>query len=194
MPVSNIPTSKPPEEAEEPPSPPERLQVSILVDDEIDLPLARSAVRAAVAAAARFRRGRSGELGVRITDDASIREINRRHLDHDYATDVISFGYRWQPPWVEGELVVSLETARREAARLGAACSKAEWGVAEELLLYVVHGVLHVTGMEDHDPADRREMRRAEQSILTELGLEQIRHFGADADRRSVQAGSGSSV
>lgn len=190
MPASSTPTNSPPEDAAEPPSRSGRLQVSILVDEGLESPVSEAAVRAAVTAAAHSRDCLEGEIGVRITGDAGIREINRRHLNHDYATDVISFGYLLRPPAVEGELIVSAETAEREAAARQDAKTSRAWTAADELLLYVVHGVLHVTGMRDADAAGRHAMRQAEQAALLALGVDQIRHFGADSDRPADHAGS----
>lgn len=136
-------------------------------------PVGGEQLRRAVVAAAEYRDCRSGELGIRVTDDSRIHRINRDHLHHDYPTDVISFGYALDPPRVEGELVVSVETARREAARLG-------WQPAAELSLYVVHGVLHIAGMDDAAPDERSEMRRAERAVLHRLGIDEIDRFGAD--------------
>ena len=118
----------------------------------------------AVIAAASWRGYHAGEVGVRITDDQTIHQINARHLSHDYPTDVISFPYSDRSDVIEGELVASVETAAINAADAG-------WETADELLLYIIHGVLHIGGMDDHDEADRAEMRRAERAVLTSLGM-----------------------
>ncbi len=179
-----------PEEDDEPPPSGDRLGVPIVIDDGVDAPAGRREIRAAVIAAAGHRGCDRGEIGVRVTDDATIRQVNLRHLRHDYPTDVISFLYEFAPPLVEGELVVSAETATREAEaradrdggdRDGAERSGERWSACDELLLYVVHGTLHVTGMEDRDPADRAAMRRAEEAVLSSIGVDQIRRFAADA-------------
>src|SRR5262245_30352623 len=85
-------------------------------------------------------------LSIAFVDNRRIREINRRFLKHDFATDVISF-----PLGDENELVISTEYARTEARARGIP-------VEEELLRYVVHGILHLAGYDDHDPADRKRM------------------------------------
>lgn len=195
MPESSIPIkNSPPEEGDEPPPCGDRLGVPIVIDDGVDTPATRRELRAAVIAAAGHGGCDRGEIGVRVTDDATIRQLNRRHLRHDYATDVISFPYELRPPVVEGELVVSVETAVREAAERAShaegRASHAEgraagydgepWRASGELLLYVVHGTLHVVGMDDRDAADRAAMRRAEEAVLTSLGVDRIRHFAAD--------------
>jgi len=135
-----------------------------------------STVQNAVILAAQSRGFAGGRIGVMITDDETIHEINRRHLDHDYPTDVISFTYDRSGSAVEGELVVSLCTARRSAAELG-------WDWRHELLLYVVHGTLHICGLEDSSTAERAEMRSHEQAVLERLGIADARRFSPDPDQ-----------
>jgi probable rRNA maturation factor len=94
-------------------------------------------------------------------------------LGHDYPTDVISFAYSQETPVIEGELVVSVDTARQRAKDLG-------WSSRSELLLYVVHGVLHIAGMDDHDESDRVAMRAAEKRVMRKLGIDEIDHFSPD--------------
>ncbi|MEM9644659.1 MAG: rRNA maturation RNase YbeY [Planctomycetota bacterium] len=132
-----------------------------------------SQIEAAVRASAEHRGCWEGELSVFVTDDATIRTINQDHLNHDYATDVISFGYELDPPFVEGELTVSLEMALTQATVIGRE-------PFNELLMYVVHGTLHVTGMEDSTAADRHAMRAAERSVLLSLGVDDSDRFHAD--------------
>ncbi len=119
----------------------------------------------AVQAAAALRGFRRGQIGVRITDDVTIHEINARHLSHDYPTDVISFPYSDDPDDIEGELVASVETAQENASEVG-------WEIANEVLLYVIHGVLHIGGMDDHEADERAMMRRAEREVLSRLGIQ----------------------
>ncbi len=82
-------------------------------------------------------------------------------------------------PRIEGELIVSVETASRRASELG-------WDADHELLLYIVHGVLHLTGMDDHAPGDRGEMRAAEEKIMTQLGITAIVKYGADISHDDI--------
>jgi probable rRNA maturation factor len=69
-----------------------------------------------------------------------------------------------EAPVLTGEVVLSVDTARREAARRG-------HSPYDELLLYAVHGVLHLLGHDDHDPLRRRRMRAAERRALAALGV-----------------------
>jgi len=104
-------------------------------------------------------------ISIALVDDATIRAVNRRHLAHDWPTDVISFGLS-EPgdPTLNGELVVSAEMAASTAREVGVA-------PASELALYVVHGLLHLCGLDDQAPDDVDTMRRREGEILAAEGL-----------------------
>ena len=104
------------------------------------------------------------EVSVAVVDDATIRQLNRRHLDHDQATDVLSFLLERDAASLEGEVVVSAETARSSAGEFG-------WSEADELLLYIVHGTLHLAGYEDETKDQRTEMRNRERTYLAPFGL-----------------------
>lgn len=170
--MSNIPANSPPE-FEFPPTedtaPAVAVTVDVMWDDSVShwqqrLGVTDDRIAEAVIAAAKRRGYDRGRIGVRITDDSAIHEVNVRYLSHDYPTDVISFPYSETPDRIEGELVASVETAGQNAADAG-------WETASELLLYVIHGVLHIGGMDDHGAADRADMRRAERMVLTRLGI-----------------------
>lgn len=145
------------------------ITIDILIDAGISSPVSEDAIRQAVAAAAARVGFKRGDIGIRIADDAAIHEINRRHLAHDYPTDVISFTYQSAPPTISGELIVSAETARRQARRYG-------WPVAHEMLLYVVHGVLHIAGLDDQTNHQRSIMRAAERAVLKQFGIDPVPH------------------
>ena len=108
------------------------------------------------------------ELSVAIVDDATIRAVNRRHLDHDWPTDVISFPMEGPSDGrLSGEVVASAETAARHAARSGG-------DAIGELTLYLVHGLLHLCGHDDLDDGGRTRMRRREDEMIAGLGLAPI--------------------
>jgi probable rRNA maturation factor len=104
-------------------------------------------------------------VSLAIVDDGTMHQLNRRYLDHDYPTDVLSFllSEDDEEP-LQGEIVVSADTAAAEAERYG-------WSLDDELLLYVIHGALHLVGYDDHAPRDRREMRDWERYHLSSFGL-----------------------
>jgi len=106
-----------------------------------------------------------GAISLAVVDDPSIHDINRKFLDHDEPTDVISFALEEEPGYMEGEIVVSADTASRTAGELGIS-------PADELLLYVIHGSLHLVGHDDLTPEPRTAMRAAERKYLAKFGLE----------------------
>ena len=154
------------------------LAIEITIDPQVSTPIDEGRLRLAIKHAVARGGFTTGEIGLRVTDDATIRELNARYLDHDFETDVISFGYTAEPPMIEGEMVISVDTARTRAGELG-------WSIDNELCLYVVHGSLHIIGMDDHEPDKRAAMRAAEQEVMTELGITNLDRFGADVDARS---------
>ncbi len=123
-------------------------------------------VRRAVAAA--FEREGAGEpdISVALVNDEMIREVNARFLGHDWATDSVAFSYEGDPSpdGMRGEVVVSAETAVRAASERGG-------DPRHELLLYVVHGTLHLLGWDDDTPARRRAMNARAAAILSAAGL-----------------------
>ena len=106
------------------------------------------------------------EISIAIVDDAAIRHLNKQYLDHDYETDVLSFVLQYddQTGELEGQLIVSTDTAEKLASEVGGT-------MEQELLLYVVHGTLHLVGYNDKDPSDAQEMRDAERRYLESVGL-----------------------
>jgi len=107
----------------------------------------------------------SASISLAIVDNATIHEINRRHLGHDWPTDVITFPLSSEEDeTLIGEIVVSAEMARDSAAEFG----HDPWA---ELALYVVHGLLHLQGYDDLTEETVREMRRREGEVLALLGL-----------------------
>lgn len=105
------------------------------------------------------------EVSIAVVDDGTIHALNRQYLAHDYPTDVLSFMLARDAQRLEGEVIVSAETAIRSAARLGCAAE-------QELLLYVIHGALHLVGYKDATSEQRDAMRKQESHHLAKFGLE----------------------
>jgi probable rRNA maturation factor len=97
--------------------------------------------------------------------DPAIRVLNKRFLQHDEPTDVISFPYQRSKSDLQGELAVSTETATTVAIARGHA-------PADELLLYIIHGILHLCGYDDLDDKARSEMRAREGRYLKALKID----------------------
>jgi probable rRNA maturation factor len=109
--------------------------------------------------------GRSLPVSITVVDDAEIRRLNREFLRHDEPTDVIAFDLADAvDASTAGEVVVSAECAERVARDLG-------HGPREELFFYICHGLLHLCGWEDGDPAARERMLKRQREYLTRLGL-----------------------
>ncbi len=98
-------------------------------------------------------------ISLAVVDDAAIHELNRRHLDHDWPTDVLSFTLEEQDGHLEGEVIISAETAAAAAEENGCSAN-------DEQLLYVIHGMLHLVGYRDKSAAEAQEMRAAEARYL----------------------------
>jgi probable rRNA maturation factor len=119
----------------------------------------------------------SANVSVAIVDDATIHELNRRYLKHNWPTDVLSFVLDEQGSHLEGEVVLSADTAAVSASKFG-------WLAPAEQLLYAIHGTLHLIGYRDNSAASKREMRAAEKRYLRKFGLEQPR---ASSDNGAVK-------
>jgi probable rRNA maturation factor len=110
----------------------------------------------------------AGEITLAIVDDARMSEVHRRHLGIAGPTDVITFDLRDSPAApVEGDLVVCLDEARRQASARGHEARL-------EVLLYAVHGLLHLLGYDDHRPRDAARMHAQEGKTLQQLGLRDV--------------------
>ncbi len=151
----------------EPPEP--GLQIPI-ANQQASLAIDEAQLRSAVLAVFRDSSYKSGTVSIAVVDDPTIHEINRQYLQHDYPTDVLSFVLEDREPYLEGELVVSTDTAASNALDY-------DWPAASELLLYVIHGALHLVGYRDKEPADIARMREAELRYLKELAVPQLEKY-----------------
>ena len=108
----------------------------------------------------------SGRVAVVLVDNETIQQYNREFLKHDFPTDVISFPLeeRLEQGYLEGEILVSTETAKERAAEF-------QWSAEEEMLLYAVHGILHLTGYDDTTPEERVVMRQKEAEYLRRIEI-----------------------
>lgn len=116
-----------------------------------------------------------------ITDDRELRRLNRDFLGHDYATDVLSFPSAEASAGL-GEIAVSSERAKAQADEF-------EHEALDEIRILMLHGVLHLTGM-DHE-RDAGEMARAEQRWREEFGLPEtlIARVAQRASQRPAREG-----
>ena len=108
------------------------------------------------------------EIELAFVDNPTIQERNLRYLKHDEPTDVLSFPMSAPgAKRLSGVLMIGAEVALAQATERG-------HDVQAELALYVVHGLLHLCGYDDHDEAEETEMRQRERHYLSKLGLPDI--------------------
>jgi probable rRNA maturation factor len=134
-----------------------------LSDTQAFLPIDRAAIAALVHNVLEAEGVRNANISVAVVDDATIHQLNRRHLGHDWPTDVITFPL--SEPGDEvlvGEIVVSAEMAGSTAREAGVSAQ-------DELALYLVHGLLHLCGYDDKNPGESAGMRRREAEMLAML-------------------------
>ena len=101
---------------------------------------------------------RVGEIAYIFVDDEKILEVNRQYLGHDYYTDIITFDY-CEGDVISGDLFISLDTVRTNAEQMGATYE-------EELHRVIIHGILHLCGINDKGPGEREIMEAAEDKAL----------------------------
>ena len=99
-----------------------------------------------------------GEIGYLFVSDDRILEVNKEYLGHDYFTDIITFGYD-EGEIISGDIVISLDTVRSNAEQDGKEYD-------EELHRVIIHGILHLCGINDKGPGEREIMEEAENRAL----------------------------
>lgn len=109
---------------------------------------------------------RSGEISVFLVNDQKIKRLNLAYLGKNSPTDVISFDNSINKNKIFADIVISVDTASRNARIF----KTAPW---YELYLYVIHGVLHLIGYDDKDAKQRRTMRQVTERILRTLEISQ---------------------
>ena len=108
---------------------------------------------------------RVGDIGYIFCNDEKILEVNRQYLQHDYYTDIITFDYSddalltGKKDTIAGDLFISLDTVRTNAEQQGTTYD-------EELHRVIIHGILHLCGINDKGPGEREIMEAAENKAL----------------------------
>ena len=128
----------------------------------IDTQLITSWVAAVAASYGR----RTGDIAYIFVDDEEILRVNRQFLQHDYYTDIITFDASNSPRVIAGDLFISLDTVRSNAEGLGVAYE-------QELHRVIIHGILHLCGLNDKGPGEREIMEAAEDKALARLRNEE---------------------
>lgn len=100
-----------------------------------------------------------GDIGYIFCNDERILEVNREYLQHDYYTDIITFDYT-EGDTISGDLFISLDTVRSNSEQFGT-------DYTEELHRTIIHGILHLCGINDKGPGEREIMEAAEDRALS---------------------------
>ena len=103
-----------------------------------------------------------GEIAYIFVDDEEILRVNREYLQHDYYTDIITFDYT-EGDTISGDLFISLDTVRTNAEQF-------DKPYEEELHRVIIHGILHLCGINDKGPGEREIMEAAEDKALAMRG------------------------
>ena len=104
----------------------------------------------------------SSEVSIIFQSDNELLELNKRILDHDYYTDIITFEIEHTDTETETEIYISLDRARENAERFGS-------DLRSEVLRLVIHGLLHVAGYSDKSPPAKKRMQKRERFFLSTL-------------------------
>ena len=116
---------------------------------------------------------RSAVLSLVFVTDRKIKSLNKTFLNRDHTTDVLAFDLsndtvsysgKKRISRLEGEIIISATTAVRNAGRFDST-------PYDELILYVVHGVLHLLGYDDHDPKEEKRMQKKQRDIVKRLDI-----------------------
>ncbi len=130
--------------------------------EEVKLPgIKKRAVTQWIRAVAASYGRRAGEISYIFCTDEKILEVNRAYLQHDYYTDIITFDYT-EGDVIAGDLFISLDTVRTNAETF-------HTGYTEELYRTIIHGILHLCGINDKGPGEREIMEGEENKALALL-------------------------
>ncbi len=175
---------------EEPPSSrarPSRRRQAVVKPDVIDLtlmtrdcrPTLRGWLEPTLAHIATLAKARIDSLSLVLVDDARMAELHQQYSGVHGTTDVLTFDLRAQPPRspreaaradpIEGEIIICRAEAARQARQQ-------RHLLRLEILLYAVHGLLHLLGHDDHDPVAFRTMHRREDQLLQAAGFPPLYH------------------
>lgn len=101
---------------------------------------------------------KTGDISYIFCSDEKILEVNRQYLQHDYYTDIITFDYS-EGDKISGDLFISLDTVKTNA-------EKFHTNYEEELFRTIIHGILHLCGIDDKGPGEREIMEEHENKAL----------------------------
>ena len=109
-----------------------------------------------------------GDIAYIFCDDEKILEVNRQYLQHDYYTDIITFDYS-EDDVISGDIFISLDTVRTNAEQCATQSERFKSPYEQELHRVIIHGVLHLCGINDKGPGEREIMEQNENEALALL-------------------------
>lgn len=134
--------------------------------ENVDMPeIQKTPIRAWIKDVAASYNKRVGEIAYIFCDDEKILDINRQYLQHDYYTDVITFDYS-EKKVISGDIFISLDTVKTNA-------KKYSQPYLTELHRVIIHGVLHLCGINDKGQGEREKMEEAEDKALSMFSIPQ---------------------
>ena len=111
-----------------------------------------------------------GDIAYIFCDDEKILEVNRQYLQHDYYTDIITFDYT-EGDCISGDLFISLDTVHTNAEQFAKPSEKFASPYEQELHRVIIHGILHLCGINDKGPGEREIMEQNENEALALLTI-----------------------
>lgn len=104
------------------------------------------------------------EVTVLIVDDKTMSDLHMKHSNVEGTTDVLTFDHGGESDAIQADIAICIDVAEKESKTRG-------HSVQHELLLYIVHGLLHCVGFDDHDDEDHLKMHAEEDRVLTAIGV-----------------------
>lgn len=127
--------------------------------DGVEMPkIKKRSVTTWIRAVAAIYNKRVGDIGYMFVDDERMLEYNQKWLSHDYYTDIITFDY-CDGDTISGDIVISLDTVKSNAEKYGK-------NYKDELNRVIIHGILHLCGINDKGPGEREIMEKAENRAM----------------------------
>lgn len=137
------------------------MAISYFAEDVKSPDLKKRTVSSWIKSVAETHGKRAGEISYIFCSDEKILEVNRQYLQHDYYTDIITFDYT-AGNVISGDLFISLDTVRTNAEKFNTP-------YVEELHRTIIHGILHLCGINDKGPGEREIMEANENKALAML-------------------------
>lgn len=133
--------------------------------EDIKLPtIKKRATNAGIKEVAKGYNKKAGNIAYIFCSDEKILEVNKQYLQHDYYTDIITFDYT-EGDVISGDLFISLDTVKSNAEQF-------QTDYNEELYRIIIHGILHLCGINDKGPGEREQMTEKENMALAILHQE----------------------